>query len=181
MGWEPTEGSHATSLSYASAVDLRYLYVGSSDTTRDLVAWLLAPGARLRWRFRHFGADVAAIDVGAGPLVLLADHRPAGSVLPIYAVGDLDGTVAALLGPGGWSLMLGPMGTPEGPACVLRDSSGTAIALLQLDRPGALEAAYDDKDNAHAVRGQEFGGQEFGGQEGGGQEDGGHEGRGPAT
>ena len=42
------------------------------------------PGRELRWRFQHFGADVAAIDLGTRPTVLLADHRPTGSVLPIY-------------------------------------------------------------------------------------------------
>jgi len=132
-------------------VNLRYLYVGSSDTERDLAAWLEAPGARMRWRFRHFGADVAAVDLGSGPLVLVADHRPPGSVLPIYAVDDLDRSVEALDGHG-WTLELGPMGTPEGPACVLRDASGGAIALLRLDRPGAMDASYEDPQNSHAVR-----------------------------
>jgi hypothetical protein len=131
-------------------VQLRYLYVGSSDTERDLSAWLRLPGASLRWRFRHFGADVAAVDLGSRPVVLVADHRPPGSVLPIYAVEDLDATVASLDGHG-WTLELGPMGTPEGLACVLRDGSGAAIAVLQVDRPEAMEAAYVDPGNPHAV------------------------------
>src|ERR1700730_16444156 len=101
-------------------MQLRYLYVGSSDTERDIASWLRLPGASLRWRFRHFGADVAAIDLGSRPAVLVADHRPPGSVLPIYSVEDLDATLNVLDGQG-WTLELGPMGTPEGPACVLRD------------------------------------------------------------
>jgi hypothetical protein len=67
-----------------SGVELRYLYIGSSDTGSDVASWLALPGTRLRWRFRHFGADVAAIDPGERPLLLIADHRPPGSVLPIY-------------------------------------------------------------------------------------------------
>jgi hypothetical protein len=121
-------------------VELRFLYVGSSDTGRDLDSWLALPGARLRWRFQHFGADVAAVDLGPPPVVLLADHRPAGSVLPIYTVEDLD-TAAATLRQAGWEHEGGPMGTPEGPASVWRDASGTSIAVLQVDRPDALDSA----------------------------------------
>jgi hypothetical protein len=132
-------------------VELRFLYVGSSDVTRDLDAWLGVPGARVRWRFRHFGADVAAIDLGSPPLVLLADHRPTGSILPIYAVDDLSARVAALTAQE-WELELGPMGTPEGDASVLRDASGVTIALLEVVRPDAMDAAYANTDNPHAVR-----------------------------
>ena len=44
------------------------------------------------------------------------------------------------------------MGTPEGDASVLRDASGVAIALLQVDRPDAMDDAYASEDNTHAVR-----------------------------
>lgn len=132
-------------------MELRFLYVGSADTERDLPSWLALPGARLRWRFRHFGADVAAIDTGTPPVILLADHRPAGSVLPIYAVDDLDATGDELR-LAGWTLALGPMGTPEGPAGVWRDASGATIAVLRVDRPDALDGAYAEEANTHAVR-----------------------------
>jgi hypothetical protein len=133
------------------SVELRFLYVGSDDTEADLAAWLRVPGARQRWRFQHFGADVGAVDLGSPPLVLVADHRPAGSVLPIYAVDDLEAATVELVA-GGWAVELGPMGTPEGPATALVDPTGTAIALLQVDRPDAMDAAYADEANAHSVR-----------------------------
>lgn len=132
-------------------MDLRFLYVGSSDTGRDLASWLALPGARLRWRFHNFGADVAAVDLGSPPLVLLADHRPAGSVLPIYGVDDLDARGSELRN-GGWVLELGPLGTPEGLATVWRDGSGVVIALLQVDHPDALDSAYAEPTNTHAIR-----------------------------
>jgi len=132
-------------------MELRFLYVGSDDTETDLAAWLRVPGATMRWRFQHFGADVAAVDLGAPPLVLIADHRPAGSVLPIYAVDDLAAATAELV-DSGWGVELGPMGTPEGDATVLVDPSGTAIALLEVTRPDAMAAAYADRANTHAVR-----------------------------
>jgi hypothetical protein len=132
-------------------MELRFLYVGSDDTESDLAAWLRVPGATMRWRFQHFGADVAAVDTGSPPLVLIADHRPAGSVLPIYAVDDLAAATGELVA-GGWTVELGPMGTPEGDATALADPSGTSIALLKVDRPGAMDAAYADEANTHAVR-----------------------------
>jgi hypothetical protein len=131
-------------------VELRFLYVGSTDTEGDVTAWLSLPGARLRWRFRHFGADVAAVDLGSPPLVLVADHRPPGSVLPIYATDDLDSAVASLEGRG-WTLEVGPVGTPEGPAAVLASGGGTTVAVLKVDRPDAMDAAYADPSNTHAV------------------------------
>jgi hypothetical protein len=135
----------------AASVNLRFLYVGSDDTEADLAAWLLVPGSTMRWRFQHFGADVAAVDLGTPPLVLIADHRPAGSVLPIYAVDDLGAATTALV-DGGWTVELGPMGTPEGDATALTDPSGTAIALLEVTRPDAMDAAYADDADTHAVR-----------------------------
>jgi hypothetical protein len=130
-------------------VQLRYLYVGTSDTSRDVTTWLALPGATLRWRFRHFGADVAAIDLGAAPAVLLADHRPDGSVLPIYAVDDLELTVDSLRDV--WTVEAHALGTPDGPVSMLRDASGTEIALLQVDRPDAMDASYANEDNPHRV------------------------------
>ena len=130
---------------------LRYLYVGSSDTERDLAAWLCVPGASLRWRFQHFGADVAAVDLGSAPAVLIADPRPSGTILPIYSVDDLDLAVAALEGHG-WTVHEHSLGTPEGLAAVVSDPSGTHLALLQVERPDAMEAAYASDDNTHAVR-----------------------------
>jgi hypothetical protein len=132
-------------------VELRFLYLGSADTERDLRAWLAVPGARLRWRFAAFDSVVAAVDLGTGPLVLVADHRPAGSVLPIYAVADLDVATETLVA-GGWAKHLGPLGTPEGPATVLAGPSGTSVALLRVDRPGAMDHAYADETNDHARR-----------------------------
>jgi hypothetical protein len=132
-------------------VELRFLYVASTDTGRDVAAWLSIPGATLRWRFRHFGADVAAVDLGSPPVVMLADHRPPGTVLPIYAVDDLDRTVDALAADG-WTIHARSLGTPEGPVAVLRDASGNELALLRVDSPGAMDGAYAELGNSHAVR-----------------------------
>ena len=120
---------------------LRYLYVGTSDTEREVAIWSAMPGVTLRWRFQNFGADVAALDLGTAPVVLLADHRPPGSVLPIYAVADLDESVAAMESDG-WTVDERSFGTPEGPASLLATSGGARLALLQVDRPDVMDAEY---------------------------------------
>ncbi len=68
---------------------LHSVYVGSRDIDGDVAA-LAALGARLVWRFRRFGADVAGLRLPDGALVMFADHRPAGSVLPLVEVSSLD-------------------------------------------------------------------------------------------
>jgi hypothetical protein len=42
--------------------------------------------------------------------------------------------------------------TPEGPAAVVHSASGTEVALLQVERPDAMERAFAAEDNIHAVR-----------------------------
>ncbi len=71
-------------------------------------------------------------------------------MLPIYAIPDLDEAIVGLR-TSSWNVELGPMGTPEGPACVLRTANGTTVALLQVDLPDAMENAYADETNFHRV------------------------------
>jgi hypothetical protein len=130
---------------------LAYLYVGSSDVGTDLVFYQDVLGARLRWRFRAFGADVAAVDLGTGPPVLLASHRRAPSVLPIWAVDDVSGMIDALRETG-WDHHGVELEIPDGPVFVFRDPSGNELAILQVVRPGALETAWADPTNQRAVR-----------------------------
>jgi hypothetical protein len=129
--------------------ELRFLYVGVDDTSAAVAEWVAGLGATVRWRFQHFGADVAGLELGDGPLVLLADHRPTGSVLPIWTVDDLAAAMATLTAAG-WDVA-GPMGTPEGDAAVATSSDGSELALLEVVRPGAMDGAYADESNTHRV------------------------------
>jgi hypothetical protein len=137
---------------------LRFLYVGTDDTDASVAHYTKALGGRLRWRFRRFGADVAGIDLGPLPgpdggaspvLVLLADHRERGSVLPIYAVDDLEAAMERARAGG--AAIDGPLETPEGPAIVVRGPDGGELALIRVERPGALDGAWTDEDNDHRV------------------------------
>ncbi len=127
---------------------LVYLYLGSVDVSADLAWWNEVLGAELLWRYAAFGADVAGVRLGgeaaaaatpglAGPVVILADHRPAPSCLPIWAVEDLDVTVEWLAATG-WSRSAVRVEVPDGPCLVLTDPSGNQLGLLRQDRPDAL-------------------------------------------
>ncbi|MGQ0534712.1 MAG: VOC family protein [Methanobacteriota archaeon] len=118
---------------------LRYLYVGSADVDGDLARWSLAPGARVAWDLRAFGARVAAVDLGGDPKLILADHRPAPSCLPVFEVGDLEGAMRDLQARG-WAPKQEPFEIPDGPCAVYADASGNEVALFQVARPGAFDS-----------------------------------------
>jgi predicted enzyme related to lactoylglutathione lyase len=129
--------------------ELRFVYVGTDDTEGSVAFYTATIGGRLRWRFQRFGADVAGIELGAGPLLLLADHRPAGSLLPIWAVTDLAEAERRLTSAG--CRVVGPLGSPEGNAILFADPDGAEWALLQVDRPDAMDGAYRDASNESRV------------------------------
>ncbi len=121
---------------------LVYLYVGSDDVDRDLGFYRDQLGGELVWRSEGFGAEVAAVRLGDGPLVLLADHREAPSVLPIWAVGDLEGELARLESAG-WTGSARRVEVPDGPCAILVDPSGNEVALIERVRPGVMERRSD--------------------------------------
>lgn len=116
---------------------LRFLYIGTEDTGRDLKFFEEKIGAKKVWRFQEFGADVAAVRVGEGPLVLLADHRRAPSVMPIFEVNDLRATVKDLK-KRGWRPKGGKFEIPNGPCYVFEDPSGNEYAIFEDSRGDVL-------------------------------------------
>jgi predicted enzyme related to lactoylglutathione lyase len=121
-----------------STRELVYLYVGSSDVDRDLTFYREQLGGELVWRSEGLGTEVAAVRLGDGPLVLLADHRSAPSALPIWSVEDLDDELARLRAAG-WAERARRVEVPDGPCAVLVDPSGNEVALLERVRPGVME------------------------------------------
>ena len=134
-----------------AAVELRFLYIGSDDTERDLAAWLALPGARLRWRFEAFGADVAAVDLGPAPRP--PGRPPTGRHGAAHLRRGRPGEPRP--GPGGRGLDRSPpvpWARPKVRPLSWPTASGTAVALLRVDRPGAMDDAYADEANEHARR-----------------------------
>jgi predicted enzyme related to lactoylglutathione lyase len=123
--------------------ELKYLYVGTSRFEEDFAFYGEVLGAEKVWQFHEFDAKVAAFRLAAGPLVLIADHRPAPSCLPVFAVPDLDATVSELKARG-WQPEAGPFGIPDGPCYLFRDKSGNQLAVFGNVRPDALTRAYTE-------------------------------------
>jgi predicted enzyme related to lactoylglutathione lyase len=130
---------------------LKYLYVGTDHFDEDLTYYGEVIGAQMVWNFSAFGARVAAFRVALDPLLLIADHRPAPSCMPVFAVDDLDTTVKALKARG-WQPTEGPFEIPDGPCYVFADRSGNQFAVFGNVRPNALEKSYKDPKNKRVIR-----------------------------
>jgi predicted enzyme related to lactoylglutathione lyase len=130
---------------------LAYLYVGTAAFERDYSYYRDVLGAEVVWAFHAFGAKVAAFRVCDGPLLLLADHRPAPSCMPVLAVEDLDATAEELKGRG-WQSVGDRFEIPNGPCNRFSDPSGNPLALFQNIRPDSMEQAFADRDNPNAIR-----------------------------
>jgi len=128
-----------------AALKVVYLYVGSDDVETDLRFLVDGLGGKLAWRFHEFGADVAGVRMGDGPMYIVADHRPAGSVLPIIAVADLESAAEGMRAAGFTNNGV-IVEVPDGPCMVLTAPAGNELGLLQQTRPGALERGHDQRN-----------------------------------
>ena len=118
---------------------LEYLYVGSKDVAKDLAYYVDVLGAEVVWDFSEFGTRVAGVRLfEQGPMVLLAGHRHAPSVLPVHAVPDLDAAEKALRARG-WKPEGPRFGIPDGDCYLYKDPSGNELAIYEDSRPHALE------------------------------------------
>ena len=122
---------------------LAYLYVGTGDLDRDLEYYTKVLGGTLLWNYHEFGAKVASVRLCDGPQYLLADHRSAPSVLPIFEVGDLK-TTAKHLRSRGWKSEGRSFEIPPGPCLLFKDPSGNELAIFENVRPGLIEGSFGD-------------------------------------
>jgi len=120
---------------------LRFLYVGSSDVRKDLEYYTKTLEAKKIWDFTSMGTRVAAVQVCSGPLLLLAGHRPAPSILPVFEVGNLKATVKEFRSRG-WLPDGEEFEIPNGPCYLFKDPSGNQMAIFQDVRPRLLESGF---------------------------------------
>jgi len=116
---------------------LKYTYVGSSNIHKDLDYYTEILSAKKVWDISSFGTRVAALSLGKGPLLLLADHRPAQSCILIFQVRDLSATSKQLRRKG-WKPEGERFEIPEGPCYRFNDPSGNPLAILEVVRPNVL-------------------------------------------
>jgi hypothetical protein len=74
--------------------------------------------------------------LGTEPLLLLADHRPAPSCLPIFEVADLESDEG--FGAAGSMPDKGPLEIPNGLCAIFKDTSGNEFAIFQDVRPNVF-------------------------------------------
>lgn len=118
---------------------LEYLYVASADVGKDLAFYRDVLGAQVVWDFSEFETRVAAVRLSdRPPLYILAGHRKAPGILPIFAVENLDKTEKELARRG-WRPSGHRVEVPDGPAILFHDPSGNELAILGMVRPHALE------------------------------------------
>ena len=123
---------------------LRYLYLGTSNIQKDLDYYTKVLEAKKLWDLSSFGTRVAALRLGEGPFILLADHRPAPSCIMIYEVRDLK-RASGELRKRGWEPLGEQFEIPEGPCYRFNDPSGNPIALLQITRPNVFGNFGDEE------------------------------------
>jgi hypothetical protein len=102
------------------------------------------------WAFHRFGAIVAAVRVGEGPLVLLADHRPPGECRLLYAVDDIGAAVADARAAGAAHVV--EVGVPPGPCVIFDDADGNPLGVIEETRPDRMAEAFRSTENAAALR-----------------------------
>lgn len=120
---------------------LRYLYVGCPDVATALDHFSRM-GAKVVWDKTGFGARVAAVRLGAGPLLLLADHRPASSMLLCFEVKDLKETVRRIEAAG-WRTKGDEFEIPNGPCRHVVDPGGLEYAIFENHRPNPFGGERD--------------------------------------
>ncbi len=123
---------------------LRYLYVGSSNVDKDLEYYTGILGAKKIWDISSSGTRVAALRLGRGPSILLADHRPAGSCILIFEIQDLAAT-SKQVREKGWKPEGESFEIPEGPCYRFNDPSDNPLALLEVVRPNVFGPSFEDE------------------------------------
>jgi hypothetical protein len=115
---------------------LDFLYVPSDDVAGDRDHLVGVLGGRPRFAVESMGTRVAAVELSAGPpLVLLTDHLEGHRPILVYRVPDLEAALATLASRG-WKRE-GTFEIPHGPCCSITTPGGHRVALYQLVRPEA--------------------------------------------
>jgi hypothetical protein len=114
---------------------LDFLYMPSRDVAADRTYLTDVLGGRMVFAVEAMGTRVAAVELGPGPLLLLADHLAGEVPILVYRVADLAATLTALAARG-W-VPTATLEIPHGPCCSFRTPGGPRLALYQLTRPEA--------------------------------------------
>ena len=115
---------------------LDFLYTPSRDVAADMAFFTEVLGGRVVFAVEGMGARVAAIELTAGPpMLLLTDHVEGERTILVYRVEDLESALVRQEAAG-WTREH-TFEIPHGPVCSFRTPGGHRIALYELTRPDA--------------------------------------------
>ena len=109
----------------------------SQDVDKDLKYYVDILGAEEVFNIKDEGAQVAMVNMGAGPRLLLADHDGPDKVIMIYRVENLK-KAKSELGRRGWKKDA-ELEIPHGPVSTFTATNWQRFAIYELVRPEAEE------------------------------------------
>ena len=118
-------------------LSLDFVYMPSKDVDGDPKYYVDVLGAEEVFNIKDEGAQVAMVDMGTGPRLLLADHDGPDSAIMIYRVESLK-KAKAELSKRGWKKDA-ELEIPHGPVCTFTAANGQRLAIYELERPEADE------------------------------------------
>ena len=111
-------------------LSLDFIYMPSQDVDKDLRYYVDILGAE-----EVEGAQVAMVNMGAGPRLLLADHDGPDKAIMIYRVENLN-KAKSELSKRGWKKDA-ELEIPHGPVCTFTATDGQRFAIYELVWPEA--------------------------------------------
>ena len=116
-------------------LSLDFIYMPSKDVDKDLKYYVDILGAEEIFNIKDEGAQVAMLNLGVGPRLLLADHDGPDKAIMIYRVENLK-KAKSELSKRGWKKDA-ELEIPHGPICTFTAANGERFAIYQLVRPEA--------------------------------------------
>lgn len=116
---------------------LDFIYMPARDVDAELKYYTDILGAVEIFNVKDSGTQVAMIEMGAGPRLLLADHVHGEKPILIYRVDSLK-EAKKILKARGWKKDA-ELEIPHGPICTFTATDGQRFAIYELVRPEADE------------------------------------------
>lgn len=116
-------------------LSLDFVYIPSKDVDKDLKYYAEVLGAEVVFNIKDMGTQVAMVNIGAGPRLLLAGHLDGEVPVLLYRVENLKAAMKELK-TRGWKKG-SEVELPHGPACTFEAEGGQRFAIYELVRPEA--------------------------------------------
>lgn len=116
-------------------LSLDFVYIPSKNVDKDLKYYAEVLGGEVVFNIKDMGTQVAMVNMGSEPRLLLAGHLDGEVPVLLYRVENLKAAMKELKGRG-WKKG-DEVELPHGPACTFTAEGGQRFAIYQLVRPEA--------------------------------------------